>query len=117
MELHCVLRSVPIYVTLMYVANGNISLLYSMVMHLTVNGTYDPCACSCGDEALIQLLRMTSSNIEKVVAKLVDTAELLADMRTEPELGEYQRATERAEILRRDWGAKVCVRCACEVCV
>ena len=70
---------------------------------------YHPCACSCGDEALIQLLRTTSSNIEKVVAKLVDTAELLADMRSEPELVEYQRATERAEILRRDWGAKVCV--------
>ena len=39
MELHCVLCSVPICITtLMYVANGNISLLYSMVMQLTING-------------------------------------------------------------------------------
>ena len=42
-----------------------------------------------------------------MVALLIDTSELLADTRNEPESVEYQRAAERAEILQRDWGAKV----------
>ena len=87
------------------------TLHLSVVLHgYTLDHTWHiPCTCRCGEESLIQLLRTTSSNIEKVVAKLVDTSELLADTRTEPESVEYQRAAERAEILQRDWGAKVCV--------
>ena len=55
----------------------------------------------------MQLLRSTSSGVEKLAAKLTDTAELMSDTRSRTQSVQYQRSAENGEILQREWAAKV----------
>lgn len=65
------------------------------------------CTCSCAKQEQVKSALETAQHLEQISVELVSCAQELRDTLPDKESEEQQLAIEKAEVLRRDWAAKV----------